>query len=148
MTMRFTGDADRGATRIEERCGYRRDSNRASPNEERLLQQSSDTGWEHACAFDRKSVHLACLSVSLALYSVAWYGSDLRVKPDPDGRDQSSSHTSALSRAPRRPGAVVCSQQAYLTTTSMILSSRECIQKSLCHLLVSSQLEPLSAKDK
>ena len=96
MTMRFTGDADRGATRIEERCGYRRDSNRASPNEERLLQQSSDTGWEHACAFDRKSVHLACLSVSLALYSVAWYGSDLRVKPDPDGRDQSSSHTSSI----------------------------------------------------
>ena len=41
-------------------------------------------------------------------------------------------------------GAVACALQAYLTTTSMILSSRECIQKSLCHLLMSSQLQPHS----
>ena len=41
-------------------------------------------------------------------------------------------------------GAVACALQAYLTTTSMILSSRGCIQKSLSHLLVCCQLVPLS----
>ena len=41
-------------------------------------------------------------------------------------------------------GAVVCTLQAYLTTTSMILSSRGCIQKSLSHLLVCCQLVLLS----
>ena len=45
-------------------------------------------------------------------------------------------------------GAVACALQAYLTTTSMILSSRECIEKSLSHLLVCCQLVPLSARDK
>ena len=45
-------------------------------------------------------------------------------------------------------GAVVCTLQAYLTTTSMILSSRGYIQKSLSHLLVCCQLVPLSARDK
>ena len=37
-------------------------------------------------------------------------------------------------------GAVVCTLQAYLTTTSMILSSRDCIQTSLSHLLVLSHI--------
>jgi len=41
-------------------------------------------------------------------------------------------------------GTVVCALQAYLTTTSMILSCRECIQTSLSHLLMSSHLQPQS----
>ena len=41
-------------------------------------------------------------------------------------------------------GAVACALQAYLTTTSMILSSRECIQTSLSHLLMSSKPEQRS----
>ena len=41
-------------------------------------------------------------------------------------------------------GAVVCALQAYLTTASMILPCRECIQTSLSHLLMSSQPEQQS----